>query len=183
VFVFGVLQMLVAVSGILPASLLGMAVGAIYGLQPGFFVAAGSTLAGATLSFFLSRSLFRATLERLAARRPRLRNLDALIARDGWKLACLLRVSPIMPFSATSLALGLSPIGLRDYAIGTLASLPALCGYVFIGTLADTGLSAWTAGAEPLRWWMLGIGDCATLALIVRLGWIFKKIGLASRIV
>jgi uncharacterized membrane protein YdjX (TVP38/TMEM64 family) len=54
-------------------------------------------------------------VERLAALRPRLRNLDALIARDGWKLVCLLRVSPIMPFSATSLALGLSPIGLRDY--------------------------------------------------------------------
>ena len=183
VFVFGALQMLVAVSGVFPASLLGMAAGAIYGLLPGFFVAAGSTLAGAVLSFFLSRSLFRATLERLAARRPRLRDLDALIARDGWKLVCLLRVSPIMPFSATSLALGLSQIGLRDYAIGTLASLPALCGYVFIGTLADTGFSAWTTGAEPIRWWLLGIGGCATLALIVRLGWIFMKLGLASRIV
>jgi uncharacterized membrane protein YdjX (TVP38/TMEM64 family) len=52
VFVFGALQMLVAVSGILPASLLGVAAGAIYGLVPGFFVAAGSTLAGAILSFF-----------------------------------------------------------------------------------------------------------------------------------
>jgi uncharacterized membrane protein YdjX (TVP38/TMEM64 family) len=183
VFVFSALQMLVAVSGILPCSLLGVASGAIYGLVPGFFLAAGSTLAGAILSFFLSRSLFRATVERLAARRPRLRNLDALIARDAWKLVCLLRVSPIMPFSATSLALGLSPVGLRDYLIGTLASLPALCGYVFIGTLADTGFSAWATGAEPIRWGLLGIGACATLALIVRLGRIAMKLGLASRVV
>jgi uncharacterized membrane protein YdjX (TVP38/TMEM64 family) len=140
--VFAIIQILVAVSGILPASLLGVAAGSIYGLVSGFLLAAASTLAGALLSFFFGRYLFRAAVERLAARRPRLRNLDARIAQDGWKLVCLLRVSPIMPFSATSLALGLSAVSLRDYAIGTLASLPALFGYVFIGTLADTSLSA-----------------------------------------
>jgi uncharacterized membrane protein YdjX (TVP38/TMEM64 family) len=176
---YAALQVCVAVSGILPASLLGVAAGAIYGLVPGFLLAAASTLAGALLSFFLSRSLLRPTVEHLVARRPRLRDLDALVARDGWKLVCLLRVSPIMPFSATSFVLGLSPIGLRDYTIGTLASLPALCGYVFIGTLANTGLSAWSAGAGPVRWGLLGIGGVATLLLIVRFGQIAVKLGVA----
>jgi uncharacterized membrane protein YdjX (TVP38/TMEM64 family) len=178
---FAMVQVLVAVSGILPASLLGVGAGAIYGLVPGFLLAAASTLAGALLSFFLSRSLFRGAVERLATRRPRLRNLDARIARDGWKLVCLLRVSPIMPFSATSIALGLSAVGLRDYAIGTLASLPALCGYVFIGTLADTSLSAWATGASPIRWALLGIGGLATLLLIARFGQIAVKLRLAPR--
>ena len=179
--VFAIVQVLVAVSGILPASLLGVGAGAIYGLVPGFLLAAVSTLAGALLSFFLSRSLFRATVERLAARRPRLRNLDARIARDGWKLVSLLRVSPIMPFSATSVLLGLSAVGLRDYAIGTLASLPALCGYVFIGTLTDTSLSAWATGASNVRLVLLGAGGLATLLLVLRLGHIAIKLGLASR--
>lgn len=179
--VLAVLQVFVAVSGVFPASLLGVAAGAIYGLVPGFLLAGGSTLAGAILSFFLSRSLFRATVERLVARRPRLLDLDALIARDGWKLVCLLRVSPIMPFSATSFALGLSAVGLRDYVIGTLASLPALCGYVFIGTLTDTSLSAWATGASPVRLVLLGICGLATLVLIIRLGQIAMKLGLASR--
>ena len=151
------------------------------GLVPGFLLAAVSTLAGALLSFVVSRALFRATVERLAARRPRLRNLDTRIARDGWKLVCLLRVSPIMPFSATSLALGLSAVGLRDYAIGTLASLPALYGYVFIGTLADTSLSAWATGASTVRLVLLGIGGLATLVLVLRFGQIAIKLGLASR--
>jgi uncharacterized membrane protein YdjX (TVP38/TMEM64 family) len=179
--VFVIIQILVAVSGILPASLLGVAAGAIYGLVPGFVLAAASTLAGALLSFFFSRYLFRAMVERLAARRPRLRSLDAQIARDGWKLVCLLRVSPIMPFSATSLALGLSAVSLRDYAVGTLASLPALCGYVFIGTLADTSLSAWATGASTIRLMLLGIGVLATLVLVLRLGKIVMKLGLAPR--
>jgi uncharacterized membrane protein YdjX (TVP38/TMEM64 family) len=177
---YAALQICVAVSGLLPASLLGVAAGAIYGFVPGFLLAATSTLAGALLSFLLSHSVFRPTVEKLVARHPRLRNLDALIARDGWRLVCLLRVSPVMPFSATSFILGLSPIGLRDYAIGTLASLPALCGYVFIGTLADTGVSAWSSGAGPVRWGLLGIGALATLLLILRLGQIVVKLGLAT---
>jgi uncharacterized membrane protein YdjX (TVP38/TMEM64 family) len=179
--IFAIIQILVAVSGILPASLLGVAAGSIYGLVSGFLLAAASTLAGALISFFFSRYLFRAAVERLAARRPRLRNLDARIARDGWKLVCLLRVSPIMPFSATSLALGLSAVSLRDYAIGTLASLPALCGYVFIGTLADTSLSAWATGASTVRLVLLGLGVLATLVLVLRLGQIAMKLGLAPR--
>lgn len=42
--VFGILQVFVATSGILPASLLRIAAGAIYGLVPGFLLAAVSTI-------------------------------------------------------------------------------------------------------------------------------------------
>jgi uncharacterized membrane protein YdjX (TVP38/TMEM64 family) len=179
--VFGILQVLVAASGVLPASLLGVAAGAIYGLMPGFLLAAVSTMAGALIAFFLSRSLFRPTVERVIAARPRLRNFDALIAQDGWRMVCLLRISPVMPFSVTSYILGLSSIDLLGYTIGTLASLPALCGYVFIGTLADASLSAWMTGAAPLRWIPLGIGGVATLVLTVRFGHILRKIGFESQ--
>jgi uncharacterized membrane protein YdjX (TVP38/TMEM64 family) len=161
--VFGILQVLVSVSGILPASLLGVAAGGIYGLVPGFLLAAASTIAGALVAFFLSRSLFRPTVERLIATRP--------------------RISPVMPFAVTSYMLGLSSIDLRSYIIGTLASLPALCGYVFIGTLADTSLSAGMTGADPLRWILLGIGGAATLVLTIRFGHIVRRLGFASQTV
>jgi uncharacterized membrane protein YdjX (TVP38/TMEM64 family) len=181
VVVFCILQVFVAVSGILPVSLLGIAAGAIYGLVSGFLLAAVSTMTGAEFAFLLARSRFRPTVERLMATRPRLRNFDALIARDGWRLVCLLRISPVMPFSITSYLLGLSSIDLRGYTLGTLASLPALCGYVLIGTLADASLSAWTTGVGPLRWSILGIGGVATLVLTVRLGQIVRRLGFATR--
>jgi uncharacterized membrane protein YdjX (TVP38/TMEM64 family) len=181
--VFGILQVLVAVSGILPASLLGVAAGGMYGLVPGFALAAGGTMAGALAAFFLSRSFFRPTVERLIAARPRLRNFDTLITQDGLRLVCLLRISPVMPFSVTSYMLGLSSIDLRSYTLGTLASLPALCGYVFIGTLADAGLSAWSTGANPLRWVLLGIGGAATLVLTIRFGHIVRRLVLTSQAV
>jgi uncharacterized membrane protein YdjX (TVP38/TMEM64 family) len=180
---FGILQAVVAVSGILPASLLGVAAGGMYGLVPGFALAACGTMAGALAAFYLSRSFLRPTVERLIAVRPRLRNFDTLITQDGLRLVCLLRISPVMPFSVTSYMLGLSSIDLRSYALGTLASLPALCGYVFIGTLADAGLSAWSTGANPLRWVLLGIGGAATLVLTIRFGHIVRQLGLTSQAV
>jgi uncharacterized membrane protein YdjX (TVP38/TMEM64 family) len=50
------MQVLVAVIGLLPASLLGVGVGAFYDLVPGFLLSAASTFARVLFSFFLSRS-------------------------------------------------------------------------------------------------------------------------------
>ena len=138
--VFGALISVVAASGILPASLLGIAAGSAYGVLLGFPLAAVSTMAGAVAAFGLSRSLFRDAVARQLARRPRLTHFDELVARDGWRIVCLLRISPVMPFAATSYALGMSAVGIEAYLIGTAASLPALLGYVYLGTLADAGL-------------------------------------------
>ncbi len=175
---FGLLQAFIVVSGVLPASLLGVAAGAIYGLVLGFALAAVGTMIGAVLAFFLSRSVFRPAIERLVSRHPRLQNLDALIARDGWKLACLLRISPIVPFAATSYFLGLSSINLPNYLFGTLGALPALAGYVFLGTLAGASLAAWVNGADFLHWLLLGLGGFATLVLTMRIGQIVYRAGI-----
>ncbi len=159
------LQLLIATSGVLPASLLGIAAGAAYGLGLGFLLSAIGTLAGALLAFAISRSIFREMIARQIARRPGMARFDSLLERDGWRIVCLLRISPVMPFAATSYALGMSAIGLRAYTVGTLASLPALLGYVFIGTLADAGLDTRTAQADTLRLFMLAAGAGATLLL------------------
>jgi uncharacterized membrane protein YdjX (TVP38/TMEM64 family) len=169
------LQVLVAASGLLPASLLGVAAGAAYGLGVGFVLAASSTMVGALLAFALSRSLFRQAIARMMARRPSLARFDALLAQDGWRIVCLLRMSPVMPFAATSYALGLSAISLRAYLIGTVASLPALLGYVFLGTFADTGVSIWTEGAGSVRWGMLALGVIGTVFLTLLVGRIVRR--------
>ncbi len=164
------LQLLVAASGVLPASLLGVAAGATYGLGVGFALAAVGTLGGAMVAFALSRSLFREMIARQLARRPGMARFDALLARDGWRIVCLLRLSPIMPFAATSYALGMSAIGWRAYTIGTLASLPALFGYVFVGRFAEAGLDAWSGRAGALRWGLLAAGAVATVLLTLLVG-------------
>jgi uncharacterized membrane protein YdjX (TVP38/TMEM64 family) len=177
---FAAIQVLVALSGVLPASLVGIAAGAVYSVPLGFALAAVSTMAGALLAFAISRSLFRDWIEQAMRARPRLRNLDLLIGRESWRFVCLLRISPVMPFAATSYTLGLSSVSLGAYMLGTLASLPALLGYVCLGRLAQAGLAAGASGASPLRWALLGVGVLATVLLTLRLGRILARAGLLA---
>jgi uncharacterized membrane protein YdjX (TVP38/TMEM64 family) len=174
--VLGAVQMAVAVFGVLPASLIGVAAGVVYGTWLGFAISAASTMAGAAAAFAISRSAFRPLVANLMRRRASLLALDDALAREGWRFVCLVRISPVMPFAPTSYVLGLSAVSWRDYLGGTLASLPALFGYVFLGAIADEGLLAWQRGAGPLRWTMLGVGLLAVGVLTWRLGAILRRI-------
>ncbi|MCJ2012583.1 TVP38/TMEM64 family protein [Methylobacterium sp. J-076] len=165
-----VVQALVAASGVVPASGVGIAAGALLGPVEGFCVAAMGTMAGALVTFGLARTVLGArALARLGGRR--LAALDGALAAEGWRLVCLIRLSPIMPFAPTSLALGASAVSLRDYALGTLAALPALFAYVALGALGRGGghLLSGAGPAEWLRLGVLGAGALATALLMLRL--------------
>ncbi len=167
---FMVLQIAIAVSGLLPASLLGLAAGAVYGVPIGFAISAAGTMVGAWIAFRLARSLFRGPIERHLSKRPRLRQIDSRMGRENWKLVCLMRVSPVMPFAITSYALGLSSIPSSSYLLGTLFAMPALLGYVVLGSIAQVGFHAEQAGTSPYKWALLGVGAVATLVLTAKVG-------------
>jgi uncharacterized membrane protein YdjX (TVP38/TMEM64 family) len=179
---FSVIQVAIALSGFVPGSLIGVLAGTIYGVGGGFPLAALSTMIGALLAFQFARSVFRPLALRFLADRARhLQDFDAVLAREGWRIVCLLRISPIMPFAATSYALGASSVSLRDYLIGTLASLPALFGYVIIGALANAGLTVESGGTGVVRWLLIWAGLAATVFLTWRIGRLAVAAGLISQ--
>jgi len=95
--------------------------------------------------------------------------------QDGWRIVALLRISPVMPFSLTSYALGFSGISFRDYFLGTLASLPALLGYVVIGALGNLGVTAQRQGAD-IHGLLLGVGVVATLTLTIHVSRMLSRV-------
>ena len=103
---FVALTTIIAVSGVLPASLLGIAAGAAYGLPLGFLLAAVGTMAGAIVAFALSRSLFRDAVARQLARRSNsLVSTACLRAAAGASFAsCAFRQSCLSPRQVTLLA-------------------------------------------------------------------------------
>lgn len=161
------LQFLVTISGVLPASLIGVAAGAAYGLMTGFIVTACGLMVGALAAFGLSRSALRPFVARRMGRHHAWHRFEHALRRDGWRMVCLVRLSPIMPFAVASYGFGLLPVTLKDYVIGSLASLPALALYVEAGHLARLGLSN-GAGKFPLALSILGI--MATFLLAARIG-------------
>ena len=181
---FSLLQAGVALIGIVPASMLGIAAGVVFGVGLGFAVSASGTLLGGWLAFWLARSLLRPWIARMLDARPagRMVGLDEAVRRDGWRLVCLLRVSPVMPFAVTSYTLGLTSVRKTDYILGTLAALPALLGYVALGAVAGDGLkSAAGPSSGGLRWVLLAGGAVATLALVARSGALLSACGLLPR--
>ena len=172
---------LIAFTGFLPASLIGIVCGSLYGLLNGFLVSTLATILGAWVSFAISRSLFQKVFERLFIRRAGFRQLSNEMVRGGWRFVCLLRMSPIMPFAFTSYALGLSTISARDYMLGTIASLPALFGYVCIGWFARHSMGAKSIDASYLQWLIFGMGIAATVFLTFYVKRIFSRAAVLSR--
>jgi uncharacterized membrane protein YdjX (TVP38/TMEM64 family) len=173
--IFVVAQASVALVGILPASLLGIAAGAVYGIPLGFMTSGIGVMLGALIAFALSRSAFRPLIASFLGRRARLAALDNLVTQDRWRIVALLRVSPVMPFSLTSYALGLSGIASRDYFIGTLASLPGLLGYVVIGALGGSTIAAKSGNDHVIHVALLALGAAATLALTIHLSRLLSR--------
>jgi len=176
---FGLGQVVVAASGVLPASLIAVIAGATYGLGAGLVISAVSTMVGGWVAFAVCRTAMRTRIERWMLRYPSLARLDQAITTESWRFVLLLRVSPVMPFALTSYGLGLTRISQRDFLVGTMASLPALAGYVALGALGKQGMILMINSASPLHWIMLVAGIATVVYALMRVRKVLAKVGQA----
>jgi uncharacterized membrane protein YdjX (TVP38/TMEM64 family) len=157
----------------IPASILTLGAGAIFGIVPGALVViAGATL-GAILSFLLARTILRGRVEAMTAGNARFRALDRAIARAGAKIVFLIRLSPIFPFTYVNYAFGLTAVRLLPYSIATLAGIvPGTLAYVYIGYAAA---SAATGGGSTTRAVVQIAGAAAALVATIAVARIATK--------
>ncbi|MFO1460244.1 MAG: TVP38/TMEM64 family protein [Verrucomicrobiota bacterium] len=161
---------------LIPGSALTLAAGALFGVVRGsLIVSAGATL-GATAAFLVGRHLTRRWVEEWLKRFPRFAAVERAVAREGWKVVLLTRLSPVFPFIFLNYAFGLTQVSLRDYLVASwIGMLPGTVLYVYLGTISGAVVDAAggrAASVAPARWAMLGIGLVSTLAvtlLITRL--------------
>jgi uncharacterized membrane protein YdjX (TVP38/TMEM64 family) len=133
----------VATVALLPASVLTVAAGAIFGVAAGTaYVFIGASL-GACAAFVIARNFARAAVERRLAALPRFEAIDRAIAREGLRIVFLLRLSPLFPFSVGNYALGLTRVSFRDYAIACLGMLPWMLVYVYLGSVVGDLGGGW----------------------------------------
>ena len=133
-----------------PGSVLTIGAGTIFGVVAGTaYVFVAATLA-ACAAFLLARTVARKAIEKRIAGNARFAAIDRAIGRDGRRIAFLLRLSPVFPFSLLNYALGLTRIGFADYAVACIGMLPGTLLYVYIGSLAGdlAAVAAGTASTE-----------------------------------
>jgi uncharacterized membrane protein YdjX (TVP38/TMEM64 family) len=153
-----------------PASLLTLAAGALFGVVRGTaFVLVGATL-GATGAFLIARYVARDWVAAKVQRDPRFAAIDAAIEEQGRKVVFLLRLSPVIPFNVLNYALGLTKVRLVDFLIASVGMLPGTLLYVYSGKLAGVVAGAASATAPPKGaafFIVLGLGLIATAAVTI----------------
>jgi len=137
-----------AVTVLLPGSVLTIAGGAIFGLGAGTAYVFGAALLGSIGGFLIARHVARGWVEQRIAADERFDAIDRAVAEDGLKITFLLRLSPVFPFSFLNYVLGLTRVSLRDYILASVGMLPATLLYVYYGKLAGDVAAAAT-GAPP----------------------------------
>jgi uncharacterized membrane protein YdjX (TVP38/TMEM64 family) len=151
----------------LPSWILTLGAGALFGIPRGFaLVSFGSTL-GATAAFVVARYLARRWVTRHLERRPALKALDDSVAREGWKIVGLMRMSPAFPFNVLNYAFGLTRIPLRHYVLASwIGMMPGTLAYVYLGAFAGE-LAGGGRARAPVEWLAFGIGLAATVTVTV----------------
>ncbi len=157
----------------LPAFLLIMAAGAVFGVVKGSLLALTGAMLGGVSAFLIGRHLARDFVARRVAANPTLSAIDRVVGEDGLKLVFLLRLSPAVPFVLSNYALGVTRVRLRDFVLGTFGLLPIVATYAAYGSASGAGpRSDGTPAISPT---MLALGIVVTVLLGVLLARIVQK--------
>jgi uncharacterized membrane protein YdjX (TVP38/TMEM64 family) len=161
---------IVATVAFLPGSILTLGAGIVFGVVLGaVYVFIGATL-GAIAAFLVGRYLARGWVTQKISGNPQFEAIDQAVAREGFKIVLLTRLSPVFPFNLLNYAFGITGVALRDYALGSIGMIPGTVMYVYIGSLAGD-LARIGTGNQPtnptLQWGIRIIGFIATVAVTV----------------
>lgn len=154
---------------LIPASVLTVAAGFLFGPISGSIVVSIAATLGATAAFLVGRYIARPAVARRAAEDTRFAAVDRAIAAQGAKIVLLLRLSPLVPFSLLNYALSLTNIPLGSYIGASWAGmLPGTIAYVALGGAGKAAAeTAAGVGNSPLQLVLYGVGALATLGATV----------------
>jgi len=155
-----------AATAALPASMMSIGAGAIFGSVVGVVsVSAGSALASA-LSYVLARYLARDAVVAWLGDKPRFRQLDELTESRGTIVVALVRLVPLFPFSLVNYGLGLTRVPFGTYLFWSwLCMVPATIVYVVSGAGIVQGL---IEGRVPLLLVGVVIATAVLLWFLIR---------------
>lgn len=153
-----------------PASVLTLGGGYLYGLLVGFVAdSVGATL-GATAAFLLGRTIGGSYIIAKVKDYPKFRAIEVAIERSGFKIVLLLRLVPLLSFNLLNYLLSVTPVLLWEYVLASwLGMLPITLALVYVGTTLKD-LSDVTHGWQeitPSRWAFLIISFVVSVILMV----------------
>lgn len=152
--------------------------GVIFGVIQGSIYTSIAATLGATAAFLVGRYFARNWVAKKIEGNPRFKAIDSAVAKEGWKIVLLTRLSPIFPFVLLNYAYGITNVKLRDYFLASWAGmLPGTVMYVYIGSLAKdiATLGAESEAADTVQWIIRIVGFAATVGVTLYVTKVARK--------
>jgi len=148
-----------------PAAVMTLAGGAVFGFVKGTILVSLSSTLGATLAYFLARTVLRERASRMAAASPRFAGLNRAIEKEGGRIVALARLSPLFPFTVVNYLFGLTPVRPLTYILASwVTMLPGTAAYVYFGSALGDAATAADPFQKAIK---LSLGVAAIVATVL----------------
>jgi len=162
-----------AAVALLPGSVLTLGAGFAYGPVWGTLLVSPVSVLASVAAFALARTVLRPWVTRRFGTGERFAAIDRAIGQQGGRIVFLLRLSPVVPYSAFNYVCGITRIDARRFALASwLGMLPGTVLYTYLGSLAKStaelaagGGGASTPGQRALYWG--GLAATVVAAVVV----------------
>ncbi len=161
---------IVATVLVVPAAILTLGAGFVFGLPLGVVLVSLGSVLGASAAFLVGRFFARDWVARHIEGLPRFQALDRATHHEGFVIVFLTRLSPLFPFNLINYGLALTSVKFRDYFFASwIGMLPVTILYVYIGSLASelAELTSGEVGGGMARTVFFIVGLLATVVLTV----------------
>ena len=112
------------------------------GLAAGTLASTLGSLLGSCAAFLLGRHVLRDRVRRWGRRsHPLFDAVDAAVSENGFRIVCLLYLTPVLPLGPVSYMCGTTSMPLSSFAAAKIAAVPLMMLYTFIGASTDTFFS------------------------------------------
>ncbi|KEH36765.1 putative SNARE associated golgi family protein [Medicago truncatula] len=153
-----------------PASVLTLGGGYLFGLPVGFVADSIGATVGAGAAFLLGRTIGRPFVVSRLKDYPKFKSVAIAIRRSGFKIVLLLRLVPLLPFNMLNYLLSVTPVSLVEYMLASwLGMMPITLALVYVGTtlkdLSDV-THGWNEFSKS-RWAFIIIGLIVSVVLMI----------------
>jgi uncharacterized membrane protein YdjX (TVP38/TMEM64 family) len=150
----------------IPASILTLGGGFLFGFGWGVVYVLSGAIAGAVASFLVGRYLARDWVARRIESNAKFKAVDEAIAREGWRIVLLARLAPIFPYAVLNYGFALTRVSFGHYALATAVGIvPAMFAFVYFGSLA-TDLANLNQGVKSAPWLKWAIGGITIIVAV-----------------
>ncbi|KDP21487.1 hypothetical protein JCGZ_21958 [Jatropha curcas] len=153
-----------------PASVLTLGGGYLFGLPVGFVADSIGATIGATAAFLVGRTIGRSYVMSKLKNYPKFEAVAIAVRKSGFKIVLLLRLVPLLPFNMLNYLLSVTPVRTKDFMLASLLGMmPITFALVYMGTTLKD-LSDVTHGwneVSTTRWIFMALGFVISAIMMV----------------